>query len=168
MLVCNMSNVEQHYRLYMAAHWMAFTHTVNVFTFMSLLYILVSCHHCLVSFCIVYEATQAVGYWCQHCGSQQQELCGSKATVSRAWLQWLCLPSLPAPASVYAATQVQPLEPGRGCRVEHVLAVKPLVSIPAAIAPYTSSIFKKQVADLLQDLEHEIIRQQAAALAEAN
>jgi len=52
--------------------------------------------------------------------------------------------------------------------VEHVLAVKPLVSIPAAIAPYTSSIFKKQVADLLQDLEHEIIRQQAAALAEAN
>eukprot|EP00775_Hariotina_reticulata_P013851 gene13851-13973_t len=63
--------------------------------------------------------------------------------------------------------QVEPLEPGRGCRVEHVLAVKPLVSIPAAIAPYTSSIFKKQVADLLQDLEQEINRQ-ASALAEAN
>ncbi|WIA13817.1 hypothetical protein OEZ85_007364 [Tetradesmus obliquus] len=57
--------------------------------------------------------------------------------------------------------QVSPSAPGC-CRVEHVLAVKPLLAIPAAVAPYTSSIFKKQVALLLQDLQAEIERQAAA------
>jgi hypothetical protein len=58
--------------------------------------------------------------------------------------------------------QVQPL-PGGGSRIEHILAVKPLLSIPAAVAPYTSSIFKSQVAALLADLQAEIDRQAAAA-----
>jgi hypothetical protein len=62
--------------------------------------------------------------------------------------------------------QVNPTAPGC-CRVEHVLAVKPMLAIPAAVAPYTSSIFKKQVALLLQDLQAEIERQ-AAAQAAAN
>lgn len=52
-----------------------------------------------------------------------------------------------------------------GCRIEHVLAVKPLLAIPAAIAPYTSSIFKEQVAALLQDLNREICRQVAEQAA---
>jgi len=63
--------------------------------------------------------------------------------------------------------QVQPL-PGGGSRIEHVLAVKPLLSIPAAVAPYTSSIFKSQVAALLQDLEAELDRQCSAAAAAAS
>jgi hypothetical protein len=52
--------------------------------------------------------------------------------------------------------------------VEHVLAVKPMLAIPAAVAPYTSSIFKKQVALLLQDLQAEIERQAAAQAGAAN
>jgi hypothetical protein len=60
--------------------------------------------------------------------------------------------------------QVSPAGPGC-CRIEHVLAVKPMLAIPAAVAPYTSSIFKKQVALLLQDLQAEIERQAAAQAA---
>ncbi|KAF6255289.1 hypothetical protein COO60DRAFT_1641630 [Scenedesmus sp. NREL 46B-D3] len=62
--------------------------------------------------------------------------------------------------------QVSAVAPGC-CRVEHVLAVKPVVAIPDAVAPYTSSSFKRQVVHLLQDLQAEIERQ-AAAQAEAN
>lgn len=51
--------------------------------------------------------------------------------------------------------------PCGGSRIEHVLAVKPLLSIPAVVAPYTSSIFKQQVAALLADLAAEIERQAA-------
>lgn len=54
---------------------------------------------------------------------------------------------------------------GGGCRIEHILAVKPVMEIPAAIAPYTSSIFKQQVGKLLQDLEHAIDRQLAAKVS---
>lgn len=59
--------------------------------------------------------------------------------------------------------QVEPA-PG-GCRIEHILAVKPVMDIPAYIAPYTSSIFKQQVGKLLQDLEQAIAREVAAATA---
>ena len=65
------------------------------------------------------------------------------------------------------ALQVQPLPDG-GSRIEHVLAVKPLLSIPAAVAPYTSSIFKSQVATLLADLQAELDRQMEAAAAAAS
>jgi hypothetical protein len=58
--------------------------------------------------------------------------------------------------------------PGGGSVVEHVLAVKPLVTIPAVIAPYTASIFKAQVAALLSDLQAEINKQAAAAAAGAS
>lgn len=60
--------------------------------------------------------------------------------------------------------QVQAAADG-GCRIEHILAVKPVMEIPAAIAPYTSSIFKQQVGKLLQDLQHAIDRQLAATAA---
>lgn len=63
--------------------------------------------------------------------------------------------------------QVIPLS-GGGCRIEHILAVKPLLSIPAAVAPYTSSIFKSQVSALLADLQAEIDRQAAAVAAAAS
>lgn len=63
------------------------------------------------------------------------------------------------------AFQVEPL-PSGGSRIEHVLAVKPLLSIPAAVAPYTGKIFKSQVAALLQDLKGEIDRQAEATAAE--
>jgi hypothetical protein len=68
---------------------------------------------------------------------------------------------------VLSAVQVSAAGPGC-CRVEHVLAVKPMLAIPAAVAPYTSSIFKKQVALLLQDLQAEIERQAAAQAGGAN
>lgn len=48
------------------------------------------------------------------------------------------------------------------------MAVKPILSIPAAISGYTSSIFKSQVAALLDDLEAEIDRQMEAAAAAAS
>jgi hypothetical protein len=63
--------------------------------------------------------------------------------------------------------QVAPLTAG-GCRIEHILPLKPLLSIPAAVAPYTSKIFKSQVAALLADLQSEIDRQAAAAAAAAS
>jgi hypothetical protein len=62
---------------------------------------------------------------------------------------------------------VQPL-PGGGSRIKHVLAVKPLLSIPAAVAPYTSSIFKSQVAAVMADLQAELERQADAAAAAAS
>jgi hypothetical protein len=49
-----------------------------------------------------------------------------------------------------------------------VLAVKPVLAIPAAVANYTSSIFKSQVAALLADLQAEIDRQAEAAAAAAS
>jgi ribosome-associated toxin RatA of RatAB toxin-antitoxin module len=55
--------------------------------------------------------------------------------------------------------------PGGGCRIEHILAVKPVMEIPPAIAPYTSSIFKQQVGKLLQDLERAISKEVAAITA---
>jgi hypothetical protein len=62
---------------------------------------------------------------------------------------------------------VKPL-PGGGSSIEHVLAVKPVLAIPAAVANYTSSIFKSQVAALLADLQAEIDRQAEAAAAAAS
>jgi ribosome-associated toxin RatA of RatAB toxin-antitoxin module len=62
--------------------------------------------------------------------------------------------------------QVEPAQ-GGVCRIEHILAVKPVMDIPPAIAPYTSSIFKQQVGKLLQDLERAISRE-VAAVTEAN
>lgn len=70
------------------------------------------------------------------------------------------------PAHVFAAClmllvlllQVQSL-PGGGSSAEYVLAVQPLFPIPAAVAPYTSGIFKQQVADLLEDVQAELDRQ---------
>ncbi len=53
---------------------------------------------------------------------------------------------------------MEPLE-GGGTRAEYFLAVQPLLPIPAAVAPYTSGIFKKQVADLLEDVQAELNRQ---------
>lgn len=54
--------------------------------------------------------------------------------------------------------QLEPLE-GGGTRAEYHLAVQPLLPIPAAVAPYTGGIFKKQVADLLEDVQAELNRQ---------
>ena len=62
------------------------------------------------------------------------------------------------------SVQVEPAAAG-GCRIEHILAVKPVMTIPPIIAPYTASIFKQQVAALLKDLEGEIDRQLATAAA---
>lgn len=66
-----------------------------------------------------------------------------------------CCNTLNAPCT--ARRQVLPRE-GGGCVVEHVLAVKPLVDVPPAVAPYTSHIFKQQVAGLLRDLADEVER----------
>jgi hypothetical protein len=52
---------------------------------------------------------------------------------------------------------------GGGARVEHVLAVKPTMPIPAAISQYTQGIFTRQVSNILRDLEREIIKQAAAS-----
>lgn len=57
--------------------------------------------------------------------------------------------------------------PGGGCYIEHTLAVKPVMRIPRYIAPYTSTIFKQQVGNLLQDLKHAIDAE-LEALATAN
>jgi hypothetical protein len=46
-------------------------------------------------------------------------------------------------------------------RVEHVLAVEPIVPMPAAISRYTKGIFTRQVANILRDLEREIAAQTA-------
>jgi hypothetical protein len=48
-------------------------------------------------------------------------------------------------------------------RVEHVLAVKPIMPIPGAVARYTAGIFTRQVANILRDLEKEISAKAAAA-----
>lgn len=56
--------------------------------------------------------------------------------------------------------------PGGGTCAEYVLAVQPLLPIPAAVAPYTSGIFKKQVSDLLEDLQSELGRQVAEGAVE--
>jgi hypothetical protein len=48
--------------------------------------------------------------------------------------------------------------PGR-CRVEHVLAVKPSIPVPATIAQLTATLFKQQVKGLLRDLSEEVERQ---------
>ncbi len=45
------------------------------------------------------------------------------------------------------------------CTVEHVLAVKPLMPIPAAISQYTKNIFTRQVMAILADLSAEVERQ---------
>ena len=52
---------------------------------------------------------------------------------------------------------------GGGARVEHVLAVKPLMPIPGAVANYTKGIFTRQVSNILRDLEREISARAAAA-----
>ena len=41
-------------------------------------------------------------------------------------------------------------------RIEHVLAVKPLIPIPPAVAKYTQGIFTAQVAGILRDLSREV------------
>ena len=50
-------------------------------------------------------------------------------------------------------------------RVEHVLAVKPVMPIPGPIANYTKGIFTRQVANILRDLEREISVRAAAEAA---
>jgi len=65
-----------------------------------------------------------------------------------------------------AKLQVEPLPDG-GSRAEYALAVQPLFPIPAAVAPYTSGIFKKQVADLLEDVQAELSRQAVKAAGAA-
>jgi hypothetical protein len=57
--------------------------------------------------------------------------------------------------------QLAPLA-GGGTRAEYLLSVQPLLPIPAAVAPYTGGIFKKQVADLLEDVQAELSRQAQA------
>jgi hypothetical protein len=73
------------------------------------------------------------------------------------------LPAIVATAQIHAL-------PGGGTCAEYVLAVQPLLPIPAAVAPYTSGIFKKQVSDLLEDLledlQSELSRQVAAGAVE--
>ncbi|KAI8475786.1 MAG: hypothetical protein J3K34DRAFT_456142 [Monoraphidium minutum] len=62
--------------------------------------------------------------------------------------RWQVSPASPAsPAS--------PGSPGGRARIEHVLAVKPLMPIPAAVSQYTRGIFTRQVANILRDLERE-------------
>jgi hypothetical protein len=56
---------------------------------------------------------------------------------------------------------------GGRARVEHVLAVKPLMPIPPAVARFTQGIFTRQVANILRDLEREIAAKSAAAPAAA-
>lgn len=59
--------------------------------------------------------------------------------------------------------QVSPTPGGAGrARIEHVLAVKPLMPIPAAISQYTRGIFTRQVSNILRDLEREIAAKAAA------
>ena len=86
--------------------------------------------------------------------------CSSRA-VRRSWRgrgpEATSAAALTPPACLHRAGQVLPRE-GGGCVVEHVLAVKPLVDVPPAVAPYTSSIFKQQVAGLLRDLAGEAAR----------
>lgn len=55
----------------------------------------------------------------------------------------------------------EPATGGGRTRIEHVLAVKPVMPIPAAIAQYTKGIFTRQVANILQDLNREIVAQAA-------
>ena len=43
--------------------------------------------------------------------------------------------------------------------MDHVLAVKPSVHVPATIAQLTSTLFKQQVKALLRDLSEEVERQ---------
>lgn len=54
--------------------------------------------------------------------------------------------------------------PGGGCCIEHMLAVKPVVPIPPAVAAVTSSIFVQQATDVMRDLCAEIARRQEAAV----
>lgn len=51
------------------------------------------------------------------------------------------------------------------CMVEHVLAVKPFMPIPAAIGQYTKNIFTRQVTAILADLSLEVDRQTGAVAA---
>jgi hypothetical protein len=99
-------------------------------------------------------------------------LLSTPAAVAPLHQQHLLCMRLPVdvkPVSVCLSSwlQVIPLS-GGGCRIEHILAVKPLLSIPAAVSPYTSSIFKSQVSALMADLQAEIDRQAAAVAAAAS
>jgi hypothetical protein len=48
---------------------------------------------------------------------------------------------------------------GRGCVVEHVLAVEPMVALPRPIAAVASMLFTRQIDSLLGDLRKEMERQ---------
>jgi len=54
---------------------------------------------------------------------------------------------------------VAPTKSGRGCVVEHVLAVEPVVPLPRPIAAVASVLFTRQIDSLLGDLRAEMERQ---------
>ena len=70
----------------------------------------------------------------------------------------------PAAAAARAAPNGAPR--AARARVEHVLAVKPLMPIPGPVAHYTKGIFTRQVAAILRDLEREVAAR-ASSLAAA-
>ena len=55
-------------------------------------------------------------------------------------------------------------EEGGGCAVTHDLAVTPRAPPPKAIRKLVQSLFARQVAALLADLEAELERRRAAAV----
>jgi hypothetical protein len=55
--------------------------------------------------------------------------------------------------------RVRPTRSGRGCVVEHVLAVEPVVPLPRPIAAVASVLFTRQINSLLGDLRAEMERQ---------
>lgn len=102
-------------------------------------------------------------YWATACSVAESDLLtafGSWRACSYLLPQVLCTDA----AVLRCCLQIHALPDGGTC-AEYVLAVQPSIPIPAAAAPYTSGIFKKQVADLLEDLQKELNRQIASGAA---